>query len=124
MWIFTPGGILMPSLRPKDTIEPGDDRSMQVRSRRAVELDRFRREYCPDMGETLYTPDFDYEYRAYVRPFDFASAVSNAVLDIDYEKFKPSVIERYDDHELHCVYEDVWATVYKHQSEKYNPTYW
>jgi hypothetical protein len=72
-----------------------------------VDLDRFRADYCPEMGPTIPTPDFDYDFRAYVEPTVFAAAISAMVLDITYLKFKPEA----QDDELHSVYNSIWSVM-------------
>lgn len=110
MWIMTSYGILMPALRPADTIAEGDDRTLQVRSRRAKDLDILRVEFMPELGETIHTPEFDYNYRAYCTPQQFADAVARQIMEIDYLKFKPTT-DRYKDHELHGALNSIWGTV-------------
>jgi hypothetical protein len=112
MWIMTPFGILMPAVRPADTIEPGDEMTMQVRSRRKKDLEILRDKYMGDkLGPIMHTPKFDYNYRAYCRPADFAAATSQMVLDVDYLKFKPTTESKYGDKSLHDVYNSIWGTV-------------
>lgn len=111
MWIMTGFGILMPAIRPPKTIARGDLRTMQVRTRRAKDLDIFRAQYCPTLGPTIATPEMDYNYRAYVTPDALALGIQRAVLAIDYLKFKPSTEDRYGDSELHDVYNAIWSTV-------------
>ena len=109
MWIMTPFGILMPSDRTAYTPE-GDERTLQVRTRRARDLDILRALYLPELGETIHTPTFDYNYRAYCTREQFAAAMAKMVMDIDYEKFKPTT-DRFDDNELHGVYNSIWGSV-------------
>jgi hypothetical protein len=113
MWVCTPFGILMPALRPAETIEPGDDRTLQVRARHREYLDTFRERYCPELGESLHFAEHDYPWKAYVTPEALATAMARMTLSIDYEKFKPEA-ERggLPDHladELHSCYNEMWA---------------
>lgn len=111
MWVMTSFGILMPSLRPPKTVPLGDNRTLQVRTRREQDLDILRDEYMGDqLGPTIATPDFDYNYRAYCTPEAFGQAVYQLSLDINFEKFKPTTM-RYGDSELHGVYNRIWTTV-------------
>lgn len=111
MWLMTSFGILMPAVRPADTIDPGDARTMQIRTRRAKDLDILRREYMPDLGPTISTPDMDYNYRAYCTPEQFQEAAARMIAAIDYEKFKPTTEDLYKDKLLHAVYNAIWSTV-------------
>ncbi len=111
MWVMTSFGILMPSIRPPHTVPEGDNRTIQVRTRREQDLDILRDEYMGDeLGPTIATPTFDYNFRAYCTPEAWGRALFDMALEIDYEKFKPTT-DRYDDHELHGVYNSIWGTV-------------
>jgi hypothetical protein len=123
---MTSFGILMPAIRPPHTVKPGDDRTMQIRARRAKDLDILRAEYMRgDLGETRHTPDKDYEYRAYCTPHAFAIAMMRLILEIDYLKFKPTTHKRYQDHELHGCYNTIWAAVLRELSTpKHQYEYW
>lgn len=112
MWVMTSWGILMPSLRPPATVPDGDDRVLQVRARRDRDLNILRALYLPELGETIHTPTFDYNYRAYCTKAQFAAAMAKVTEDIDYEKFKPTT-DRFNDNELHGVYNSIWGTVCK-----------
>jgi hypothetical protein len=111
MWDMTPFGILMPALRPAETVESGDDRLLQIRTRRAKELDILREKYLPELGETIATPNMDYNFRAYCTHEQYAEAMRLMILDIDYTKFKPTTEDKYKDKELHSVYNSIWGTV-------------
>jgi hypothetical protein len=126
MWAMTPFGILMPAVRPKHTIVLGDDRTMQIRTRRAKDLDILRARYMQGaLGETLHTPDKDYEYRAYCTPHAFAVAMMQMILEIDYLKFKPTTVDQYQDHELHDCYNAIWSVVLRNLSTgKHQWEYW
>lgn len=109
VWIATPFGFLMPAIRPPDTVPSGDTRTLQVRSRRAVDLDILRAVYLPGkLGRTLHTPYMDYRYRAYCTPEAFGFAVAQMIVDIDYTKFKPQT-DRFRDDALHAFYNRVWS---------------
>lgn len=115
MWLFTSGGLLMPSARPPKTVPLGDDRTLQIRARRWRDLDRLRTEYMQGkLGPIMHTPKMDYEFRAYCTPEAFAWAVFQMIMGIDYQKFKPTTEDRYGDKELHTAYNAVWATVMTH----------
>lgn len=109
---MTPFGILMPAIRPLHTVKEGDKRTLQIRTRRAKDLDILRARYMlGTLGPNIHTPQFDYEYRAYCEPEDFAAALYAMVLEIDYKKFKPTTQALYEDDELHTCYNAIWSTV-------------
>lgn len=119
MWVMTSFGILMPSLRPPNTVAEGDTQTLQVRSRRRKDLEILRDEYMKDdLGPILGNEDFpadhppmDYNFRAYCTPEAFGVALTKITADIDFEKFKPTTESKYKDAELHSVYNAIWSTV-------------
>lgn len=119
MWVMTSFGVLMPSLRPPNTVAEGDTQTLQVRSRRRKDLEILRDEYMGDaLGPILGNEDFpadhppmDYNFRAYCTPEAFGTALTKITADIDYEKFKPTTESKYKDVELHSVYNSIWSTV-------------
>ncbi len=112
MWAMTSFGILMPAIRPPHTVAKGDDRTMQIRTRRAKDLDILRARYMSgSLGPNIHTPNMDYEYRAYCVPHAFALAMAAMVLDVDYLKFKPTTETKFGDRELHDCYNAIWSTV-------------
>lgn len=101
----------MPATRPAHTIDLQDDKTLQIRSRREKDLNILREEYMGDaLGETMATPGFDYNFRAYCTPEAWGEALYEMSVEIDYSKFKPTTA-RYEDDELHEVYNSMWATV-------------
>jgi hypothetical protein len=113
MWIFAPFGLIMPSIRPPATVPEGDLRTIQIRTRREVDLTRFRDEFMAPgtVGEIIATPTFDYNFRAYCTPEDLAAGVAKLMLTVDYEKFKPTA-ERYSDNSTyHSVLNSIWGSV-------------
>lgn len=112
MWIMTSFGILMPSLRPADTVSDGDEKTMQIRTRRRKELEILREEFMPELGEIIFMPHTDYEYRTYCTPQEWSDALTRITLAIDYTKFKPTT-ERYKDNELHKAYNEIWSVLYR-----------
>lgn len=112
MWVMTPFGILMPALRPPDTVPEGDVQTLQIRTRRRKDLEILRDEYMGEaLGEIIHTPTFDYNYRAYCTPQAFSDALGKMTHAIDYERFKPTTEAKYKDAELHSVYNSIWGTV-------------
>lgn len=110
MWIMTHFGILMPSLRPEDTVLPGDNRLIQIRARRARDLNYLRDHYAPYIGPTLFLGDTDYQYRSYCTHAELADIMQQLALEIDYTKFKPTT-DRHNDDDLHSLYNRIWAAV-------------
>lgn len=111
MWVMTSFGILMPAIRPAHTVPAGDQQTMQIRARRARDLDILRTVYMGTaLGPTIRLPKTDYEYRAYCTPHAFGLALAQLAVEIDYTKFKPTT-SRYRDHRLHETYNAIWSVV-------------
>lgn len=111
MWVMASFGILMPSVRPEGTIPEGDDRAIQIRVRRLVELERLKALYMPEMGEVIFMPNTDYEYRTYCTHAQLGEVLARIAMDIDYTKFKPTT-ERHGDSKLHAAYNSIWSILY------------
>lgn len=115
VWLCTPFGILMPSLRPAGHIPAGDPRTLQVRTRRAEYLDAFRDRYCPELGASEHHPDHDYPWKAPVTPDALAVAVGRLIIQTDSEKFKPlaegpkGLKDRKLARGLHACYNAMWS---------------
>jgi len=126
MWVMTSFGILMPSLRPEGTVPEGDDRTLQIRTRRRKDLEILRKEYMgDDLGEIIAIPNTDYEYRAYCTHEAFGKALAKITMDIDFVKFKPTTETKYKDNELHSLYNSIWATVFSQLSTPdHQDSYW
>lgn len=117
-WLFTQYGVLMPSLRPPGTVPVGDNRTIQVRARRAEHLDILREETMGDeLGPTVELTDSDYEFRAYCTPEALGRAFYQIAVGISDVKFKPGVKEKYGDQDLYEVYNAVWWQVFKGLSD-------
>ncbi len=126
MWLMTSFGILMPAIIPPKYQKAGDDRTLQIRTRREHELTILRAKYMPrTLGPSIYSPDKDYEWRAYCTPEAFGLAVAQMIVEIDYAKFKPTTEDKYHDRELHDTYNAIWAVVSRHLSTRAHQTaYW
>lgn len=130
MWLFLPLGLLMPASVPTAKVDPkwlGPEGKydIQVRVRDKSHVENFIRDYLDPMGlphsDIQDNPDMDYNHRIYMDKGDFAKAIAQATLDIDYEKFKPTAERR--DAEGHALYpkgriyhdvlNSVWGTVCK-----------
>jgi hypothetical protein len=125
MWIMTSFGVLMPSIRPAETIPLGDDRVIQVRVRVRKHLEILRDEYMKDtLSEIVFMKNTDYEYRAYCTRAAWAQAMAAMSLDIDYTKFKPTT-ERYKDGKLHSFYNRVWSVFFaEFSTPEHQRSYW
>lgn len=125
MWLFLPGGLLMPSIVPEGKGDPAFTNNglwmMQVRARVKSHLENFIRDYMEDgtYSEIEATPQMDYNFRFYTTHEQLALAVAKSVLDIDYAKFKPTA-ERTDKKGIllypdgkayHTTLNSIWSTV-------------
>lgn len=120
MWVMTSFGVLMPSVRPAGTIPAGDNRLIQVRARRKRELIILKAEYLPELGDIIEIPYSDYEYRAYCTHEQWAAALAKISMDIDYTKFKPTTESKYNDPQLHSLYNKIWGVFFNTISTKWH----
>lgn len=111
MWVLTSFGAFMPALRPPETVPVGDDRVIQIRARRKIDLHRLRQNYMPDLGPTYTIRGSDYECRADCTRAALAAALTRISLDIDYVSFKDTTTEVWQDDQLHRAYLRVWAAL-------------
>jgi len=109
MIVATSFGMFMPALRPAKSIPPGDNRTLQVRSRRKIDLDRLRALYLPDLGPTIQLPKTDYQYRAYCTLAQWGEALALMALDINYTKFKDTPLNYFKDSALSYAYSRIWS---------------
>lgn len=118
MWIFYSGGVIMPSERPADTFDAEqDDRVIQIRARAKSHLERLKEGgFFPQMGEIIFFPHTDYEYRVHCTRAQLAEVMTRLALDIDYTKFKPTTEDRWKDVKLHNLYNAVWGLFYDRYS--------
>ena len=110
MFVGTKFGLFMPGLRPitgKEAKPIDDPRDLQVRSRRAIDLDRLREMYLPELGPTLKLPGHDYQFRAYCTKQQWGFALLGIAQDIDYTKFKDSP-KQFKDYSLISAYMKIW----------------
>lgn len=112
MWIFTGYGAYFPSQRPADTMAEGETHTIQIRTRRKIELERLKAFY-PEIptGDIVFFPHTDYEYRMYCTPTALGMLLALMAADIDYTKFKPTT-EIYGESKLHAAYNRIWAVLY------------
>lgn len=128
MWIFLPGGLIMPSQTPMaeaDAALTEGRRGIQVRARLTEHLEYFRDTYVApftdDYSVIEQTPQMDYNCRFYMTHEEFALALGRAAMDIDYRKFKPTA-EGIDPNTgqmfksgraYHNVLNSIWGTLLK-----------
>lgn len=119
MWIMTSYGILMPATIPANLAEDVGSLAfgfnMQVRSRDKATLQKCRTRYMANfhVSEVVATPELDYDFRFYCNADDFADAVRWMVLEIDYEKFKPTTMRKGGGGKhLHMMYNEIWHVVF------------
>jgi hypothetical protein len=117
MWIMTNFGIIMPTALPKTSQAHRDGWELQVRARDRVALQKFRARHMSMFTTSGIepTPEMDYEYRFYCSRDDFAAALDAMVADIDYEKFKPTVMRKGNGGRgLQNLYNSIWYVVARH----------
>jgi len=103
MWIFTRDGLFMPAAIPEGLstrLNRHGVLDLQVRGRDAAHLARFRKRFFKNcfrdaagrvMASAIeHTPEKDYQCRFYTTRAVFAQVLSQAILEIDYLKFKPA----------------------------------
>ena len=111
MIVATYFGMFMPALRPPAKLN-GDTRELQVRSRRAIDLDRLRERYLPNLGPTLSLPGTDYQFRAYCTKAEWGAALAAIAADIDYVKFKDTPAKYLKDDALTSAYSKMWGSIF------------
>ncbi len=102
--------------RPRfDFRNTGLGRELKLAQRDRATLQKCRTRYMANfhVSEVIATPELDYEYRFYCNADDFAEAVRWMVLEIDYEKFKPTTLRNgAGGKHLHMVYNEIWHVVF------------
>lgn len=126
MWNLLPGGLLMPAAVPMDKADPKYTHDgkfdLQVRGRVVRHLENFINEYMEPgtYSEIQETPGMDYNARFYTTREAYADGMRNAILDIDYKKFKPTAERRLADGtlrygpesvEYHSALNSMWSTL-------------
>lgn len=124
MWIFLPGGLVMPSTVPMDQADPAFTlgyRDIQVRARLVEHLEQFIADHMQgqDYSEIQLTPDRDYNARFYTTRDALKAALASTVDDLDYDKFKPSAERKNEDgtlryrkaHKYHDALNSIWSVL-------------
>jgi hypothetical protein len=102
MWLFVKNGFL-------SIVQHRDQPDMLiVRARVRGDIEH----YFPK-AKVERTEDHDYLYRAVLPKHQVATRLFDAVLDIDYPKFKPAVTDK----RRQAYYFDIWDTGYSMQEE-------
>jgi len=103
MWIFLPFGFLS-VVQHRDKPD-----TVLVRARAEQDLEAFRaRGHCPSMTDTKYLEWADYPYRAEVLKVEFAQAMFEISMTMDWTNFKSAVGHAPGD-ERSGVYMDIWC---------------
>ena len=111
MWVLTSFGAFMPALRHAKDVKDGDNRLLQIRARRVNDLVIMKRLYLPNASEIVRNAGTDYEARVYCTHQEWAEAMRQMSMDIDYTSFK-NTTDRWHDNQLHRAYMSVWSTLY------------
>lgn len=113
MWIIANIGFYSIVEKPEDKRES----LLTVRARVKSDLEQLRDKYLPTLGAISEDAGTDYKYRAKAPRLDFASALSQIVLDIDYSNFKDSVCKNQGP-ERSQLYHELWEVLYRLQTKK------
>jgi len=87
MWLITNFGFFSVVKKSEDLKSD----SLTIRSRAKGDLETLSQRYLPQMGPIVANAGTDYKYRAKVSQSEFAEAMKQIALDIDYSNFKSSV---------------------------------
>ena len=101
MWVFFREGFI-------SVVQKPGHKKLCVRARAAVDLDNFRRLYCPSLGPTTTAKWTDYPVRAYVYRKALARAMQRVVKAIVYDNFK-SAVSKTLGYERFSILHSVWA---------------
>jgi hypothetical protein len=110
MMIATNFGIYEVGLRPADTIDEGDRRVLQVRSRRQMDLERLRAVLPGELDDTVILDvpgGVDWQYRAYISRAGLGRLLAKVSEDLDYVEFKKDAV----DDGLYAALNDMWTAV-------------
>ena len=122
MWIMTSFGILMPAALPAHVLNSEgrdpDGYDLQIRARERDHLRKLRRRMTKlgaITGPIISTPENDYEFRFHCDRDDFATVMSEEILAINYDKFKPTtLLKGMGGANLHHLYNRIWGVVADH----------
>ncbi|PKN77210.1 MAG: hypothetical protein CVU52_01465 [Deltaproteobacteria bacterium HGW-Deltaproteobacteria-10] len=113
MWLYLTTGFYSVVHKP-----PCSKEELLVRTRSKVDIDKLQKllktKYQFD-GEVIYSPKADYAYRMVVPRKIFASFISNAAMELDYDNFKNSIHGK--DYQRHDAYMKCWEAMYEWQRD-------
>ena len=111
MWLITNFGFFSIVEKPHDR----DSGSVTIRSRVKKDLQTLKEKYLPQMRPIQEGVGTDYRYRATASRSEFANALLQIGLDIDYDNFKNSVA-RNQGKQRENLYHRVWTVLDKLQN--------
>ena len=117
MWLFTTFGFFSATevsskFKPSKGEKLWPAGTLQIRARVWEDLENLREKYLPELSETIHLPSRDYPYRGYCSKSEFAAALLQAALDINYSNFKNEVSAQQGSHRSH-MYGDIWSIMYR-----------
>jgi 8-oxo-dGTP pyrophosphatase MutT (NUDIX family) len=110
MWLITNFGFFSVVRKPDDHTK----KSLTIRARAKSDLENLRKKYLPQMSAVVEGGGTDYKYRTRVSQSDFAKAMEQIALDVDYSNFKDSVAKTQGSGRSH-LYHKVWSVLYELQ---------
>jgi hypothetical protein len=105
MWLFTSDGFFSVVQKPQDRKKG----TLTIRTRNRADMDTLVSDYFPD-AEPYRVKYSDYEWRIRVPKGEWAKAVSQMAMNIDYSNFKDEVTRR-QGWDRHDVYLKVWRAL-------------
>ena len=123
MWMFTTLGFISAVAARKGDGEPWQpiepDR-IAIRTRTRQQLDNLIARFPDDLGGVPIwdDPHADYRYRIFVAKAVWVRIAAELASEIDYDRFKPAVIEFPGRHEYHDKLLEVWAVMLRSQQEE------
>jgi 8-oxo-dGTP pyrophosphatase MutT (NUDIX family) len=113
MWLITNFGFF-------SIVQKSDDSragTLTIRTRVTSDLEWLQEQYLPSLGPVKEDAGTDYKYRAKAPRLDLASALSQIVLDLDYNNFKNSVKEKQGPDRAN-LYHEIWNVLYGLETKK------
>jgi hypothetical protein len=110
MWIMTSDGFVALAASDRPQWE------LQVRARDRETLQKIRSRYPTTERSKIFTTlDRDYEYRFYTTKAAFAEVAAAMIIEIDYQKFKPTTERRgRGGRKVHDLYVALWYVIARH----------
>jgi hypothetical protein len=105
MWTFTPDGYYSVVQKPQDR----KNGTLTIRTRNRQDMDALIADYLPD-AKPYKVKHSDYEWRIRVPKRDWADAVAQMAMNVDYSNFKDEVTKR-QGWKRHDVYLRVWQAL-------------